>query len=86
MQRAYLLRMKHEFARFRSLIERHSGSAASGLDHQTVLARGYSLTLNLNGEIVRDDAQVKEGEALSSRETLRRKGEPRKPGSLKKLR
>ena len=55
--------MKHEFSRFRSLMERHEAVLA-GLDHQTVLARGYSLTLNLSGEVVRDDAQVKEGERI----------------------
>jgi len=54
---------KHEFARLKSLIERNEAVLA-GLDHQTVLARGYSLTLNLNGEVVRDDAQVKEGERI----------------------
>lgn len=55
--------MKHEFAHFRALLERHQ-AVLSGLDHRTVLARGYSLTLNLDGEIVRDDAQVKEGERI----------------------
>jgi len=55
--------MKHEFARLKSLIERHEAVLA-GLDHQTVLARGYSLTLNLNGEVVRDGAQVAEGERI----------------------
>jgi exodeoxyribonuclease VII large subunit len=55
--------MKHEFSRFTSLIERHEAVLA-GLDHQTVLTRGYSLTLNLNGKVVRDDAQVKEGERI----------------------
>jgi len=34
------------------------------LGHDAVLARGYSLTLNLSGEIVRDDAQVNEGERI----------------------
>jgi len=34
------------------------------LGHDAVLARGYSLTLNLNGEILRDDAQVKQGERI----------------------
>ena len=34
------------------------------LGHDAVLARGYSLTLDLNGKIVRDDAQVKEGEHI----------------------
>jgi exodeoxyribonuclease VII large subunit len=55
--------MKHEFSRVKSLIERHEAVLA-GLDHQTVLLRGYSLTLNLSGEIVRDAAQVKEGERI----------------------
>ena len=34
------------------------------LGHDAVLARGYSLTLNLNGEIVRDAAKVAEGERI----------------------
>src|SRR5258706_1504632 len=36
----------------------------AGLGHDAVLARGYSLTLTLNGEIVRSDAQVAEGERI----------------------
>jgi exodeoxyribonuclease VII large subunit len=36
----------------------------AGLGHDAVLARGYSLTLTLNGEIVRSDAQVSEGERI----------------------
>ena len=55
--------MKHEFARFKSLLERHEAVLA-GLDHRAVLARGYSLTLNLKDEIVRDAAQVGEGERI----------------------
>jgi len=55
--------MKHEFSRFQSLLEKHEAVLA-GLDHQTVLARGYSLTLNANDEIVRDAAKVKEGERI----------------------
>jgi exodeoxyribonuclease VII large subunit len=55
--------MKHEFAHFRSLIDRHQ-AVLSGLDHQTVLARGYSLTLNTKDEIVRDASQVAEGERI----------------------
>ena len=35
-----------------------------GLGHDAVLARGYSLTLNMNGEVVREEAQVKEGERI----------------------
>jgi exodeoxyribonuclease VII large subunit len=55
--------MKREFTHFRSLLDRHQ-AVLSGLDHRAVLARGYSLTLTLNGEVVRDDAQVKEGERI----------------------
>jgi exodeoxyribonuclease VII large subunit len=63
--------MKHEFARYKSLLERHEAVLA-GLDHQTVLARGYSLTLNLKDEIVRDASQVAEGERIVT--TLARGG------------
>ncbi len=55
--------MKHQMAQLRALVEKQE-AVLSGLDHLTVLARGYSLTLNLNGEVVRDDAQVKEGERI----------------------
>jgi exodeoxyribonuclease VII large subunit len=34
------------------------------LGHDAVLARGYSLTLNMNNEIVRDASQVSEGERI----------------------
>jgi len=34
------------------------------LGHDAVLARGYSLTLNINNEIVRDASQVAEGERI----------------------
>jgi exodeoxyribonuclease VII large subunit len=57
--------MKHQFAQVRALIERNE-AVLSGLDHQTVLARGYSLTLTLDGEIVRDESQVKDGERIVS--------------------
>jgi exodeoxyribonuclease VII large subunit len=36
------------------------------LGHDAVLARGYSLTLNMNGEIVRDTAHVAEGERIAT--------------------
>jgi exodeoxyribonuclease VII large subunit len=55
--------MKHEFSRFKSLLERHEAVLA-GLDHQTVLARGYSLTLKLNGEVLRDASRVADGERI----------------------
>ena len=57
--------MKHEFAHFKALLERHQ-AVLSGLDHQTVLARGYSLTLNMKDEIVRDASQVAEGERIAT--------------------
>jgi exodeoxyribonuclease VII large subunit len=34
------------------------------LGHDAVLARGYSLTLNMKNEIVRDASQVAEGERI----------------------
>ena len=55
--------MKHRFAEARAQLQRLQASL-SGLDHLAVLARGYSLTLNLKGEIVHNDAQVKEGERI----------------------
>ena len=36
----------------------------ASLGHDAVLARGYSLTLNMNNEIVRDASQVAEGERI----------------------
>ena len=36
----------------------------ASLGHDAVLARGYSLTLNMTGEIVRDASQVAEGERI----------------------
>jgi len=55
--------MKHEFSRFQSLIEKHEAVLA-GLDHQTVLARGYSLTMNERREIVRNPSMVAVGERV----------------------
>jgi exodeoxyribonuclease VII large subunit len=55
--------MKHQFAQVTARLETCQAVLA-GLDHQTVLARGYSLTLNVNNEIVRDAAQVAEGERI----------------------
>jgi exodeoxyribonuclease VII large subunit len=55
--------MKHRFAQIRARMEQLE-ARLSGLDHLAVLARGYSLTLNLNGEIVRDAAQVADGERI----------------------
>ena len=55
--------MKHQLAQVRAQLEQFQAVLA-GLDHQTVLARGYSLTLNLKDEIVRDASQVTEGERI----------------------
>jgi exodeoxyribonuclease VII large subunit len=55
--------MKHEFAQLRSLLEKHQ-AVLSGLDHRTVLARGYSLTLNARREIVRSASMVALGERI----------------------
>jgi exodeoxyribonuclease VII large subunit len=55
--------MKHQFAEARAQLQRLQASLA-GLDHLAVLARGYSLTLNLKDEIVRDASQVAEGERV----------------------
>jgi exonuclease VII large subunit len=55
--------MKHQLAQIRARLER-TQAVLAGLDHQTVLARGYSLTLNMNDEIVRDASQVAEGERI----------------------
>ncbi len=55
--------MKHQLAQIRAQIE-NIETRLAGLDHLTVLARGYSLTLNMNDEIVRDAAKVAEGERI----------------------
>ena len=54
---------KHQLAQIRARLEQCQ-AVLTGLDHQTVLARGYSLTLNMKNEIVRDAAQVGEGERI----------------------
>ena len=54
---------RHELAQLRARLAALE-ARLPGLDHHAVLARGYSLTLNLNDEIVRDAAQVAEGERL----------------------
>ena len=55
--------MKHQFSQVRAQIER-SEAKLSGFDHQAVLARGYSLTLNSANEILRDAASVAVGERI----------------------
>jgi exodeoxyribonuclease VII large subunit len=55
--------MKHQFAQALARIERME-ARLSGLGHDAVLARGYSLTLNADRQIVRDTATVREGERI----------------------
>jgi exodeoxyribonuclease VII large subunit len=58
--------MKHRFAEARAQMQRIEAVLA-GLDHHTVLARGYSLTLDARGGVVRSAAQVAVGERLVTR-------------------
>jgi exodeoxyribonuclease VII large subunit len=58
--------MKHQCAQIRALIEKYDALLA-GLDHQTVLARGYSLTLTARREILRDAAATSVGERIVTR-------------------
>ena len=55
--------MKHRIAEIRAQLDR-SEARLSGLDHLSVLARGYSLTLNSANEILRDAAAVAVGERI----------------------
>jgi exodeoxyribonuclease VII large subunit len=55
--------MKHQFAQAQAQIER-SAAKLSAFDHPAVLARGYSLTVNAAGEILRDAAAVTVGERI----------------------
>ena len=41
-----------------------AGARLESLGHDAVLARGYSVTLNMNDEIVRDASQVAQGERI----------------------
>jgi exodeoxyribonuclease VII large subunit len=59
----YAMQRNHERAAQR--LARLSASLA-GLDPTAVLARGYSLTRNANGDVVRDAATLAEGETLAT--------------------
>ena len=61
----------HGIHAFRSMLERLQ-VALSGLDPGAVLARGYSITRNAAGEVLRDAAAARQGEAIST--TLARGG------------
>ena len=58
--------MKHQFAQILSQIASVEAKL-SGLDHAGVLARGYSLTLNMDNEIVRDASLVSTGDKIVTR-------------------
>jgi exodeoxyribonuclease VII large subunit len=57
--------MRHNLERSGHHLERLEASL-TGLDPTAVLARGYSLTRNARGEVVRDAATLTEGEVVSS--------------------
>jgi exodeoxyribonuclease VII large subunit len=57
--------MQHRLARSTQSLER-LGASLTSLDPTAVLARGYSLTRNARGEVVRDAAALTEGELLTS--------------------
>jgi exodeoxyribonuclease VII large subunit len=56
----------HRVHRCESRLERLRASLA-GLDPAAVLARGYSITRNAGGEVLRDASVVRDGEILSTR-------------------
>ena len=67
-ERAELLRrlgfaMRHKLERSGERLG-HLGAILTGLDPTAVLARGYSLTRNAKGEVVRDGAQLAPGEIV----------------------
>jgi exodeoxyribonuclease VII large subunit len=55
----------HRVHRCVSSLERLQASLA-GLDPTAVLARGYSITRNADGAVLRDASQAREGERLST--------------------
>jgi len=57
--------MRHAIERSGRQLER-LGASLTGLDPTAVLARGYSLTRNARGEVVRDAAALAEGEVVTS--------------------
>jgi len=67
---------------FEAQLERFKASLTS-LNPSAVLERGYSLTRNAQGEVVRDAARVNEGERLTTtlakgwiESEVRKKGQP----------
>ena len=58
--------MKHRFAEARAQLQQ-AEAVLAGLDHRTVLARGYSLTLNAQGEVLRSAAGVAPGDRILTR-------------------
>ncbi|HYX63553.1 MAG TPA: exodeoxyribonuclease VII large subunit, partial [Burkholderiales bacterium] len=56
----------HRVHRCEARLARLQASLA-GLDPSAVLARGYSITRNAAGEVLRDASRVREGELLATR-------------------
>jgi len=57
--------MHREFERSEQRLQR-LGASLVGLDPNAVLARGYSVTRNAHGEVVRDASRLADGELLTS--------------------
>ena len=58
--------MKHQFADMRARVQQTEALLVS-LDQMKVLARGYSLTLDAHGQVVRDADRLAKGERLLTR-------------------
>jgi len=57
--------MAHRFAGLLAQVK-HARAGLAAFDHPALLARGYSVTRNAKGEILRDPAQVSAGEMLDT--------------------
>jgi len=55
----------HKVHRCSTQVERLQASLA-GLDPTAVLARGYSITYNASGEVIRDSRYVQKGERIKT--------------------
>ena len=57
--------MAHRLAELLALVK-HARAGLAAFDHPALLARGYSVTKNAKGEIIRDASRVSEGEQLAT--------------------
>ena len=57
--------MAHRFAELLAQVK-HAKAGLAAFDHPALLARGYSVTRNSKGEIIRDASRVAEGEHLAT--------------------